>query len=121
MTSRAGTIALIGASLLSGCGDAPTDENIVRVEVRSAGPSAMASAPAKPALLADVVAFRLKRDECDQLRGEEATGPARAAFLRSGMERTCTGTDTALHTLRQRYASDPAVIAALAAYDSVIE
>ncbi|MGT2515213.1 hypothetical protein ACVOMT_14150 [Sphingomonas panni] len=75
----------------------------------------------KPVLPADVVAFRLKRDECDHLRGEEPTGPARAAFLKYGMERTCTGTDAALRALRQRHAHDPAAIAALAGYEDDIE
>jgi hypothetical protein len=113
--------AMLGMVLLSGCGDAPADEPSVRVEVRTVHPPEAPSPTPTPGLPVDVVAFRLKRDECDQLRGEEPTGPARAAALRYGMERTCTGTDAALRALRQRHAGDPAVIAALAGYDDAIE
>lgn len=113
--------AVLGVLLLSGCGDAPANEPSVRVEVRTIQPSAAPSPSPTRGLPVDVVAFRLKRDECDQLRGEEPTGPARAAALRYGMERTCTGTDAALRALRQRHVGDPAVIAALAGYDDTIE
>ncbi|WCP71520.1 MULTISPECIES: hypothetical protein [Sphingomonas] len=109
-------MATIGL-LLSGCGGAPSDAPVIHVETHRTD----ASTGNVPALPADVVAFRLKRDECDHLRGEEATGPARAAFLKYGMERTCTGTDAALRLLRQRHADDPAAIAALAGYADDIE
>lgn len=112
---------MIGAVLLSGCGGIPADEPTVRVQLHGVDAQTESLPSPKPTLPADVVAFRLKRDECDHLRGEEPTGPARAAFLKYGMERTCTGTDAALRALRQRHARDPAVIAALAGYDDDIE
>ena len=113
--------AIVGAVLLSGCGGTPTDEPTVRIQVHTVNAQTDSLPSPEPTLPADVVAFRLKRDECDHLRGEDPTGPARAAFLKYGMERTCTGTDAALHALRQRHAHDPAVIAALAGYDGDTE
>lgn len=117
---RSATMTM-GMFLLSGCGGAPTDAPTVHVEVHTTDPSAPNASSANPGLPADVIAFRLKRDECDHLRGEEPTGPARAAFLRYGMERTCTGTDAALAALRRRHADDPASITALAGYADRIE
>lgn len=109
-------MAAIGG-LLSGCGSAPADEPVIRVDTHRTD----ASASHVPDLPPDVVTFRLKRDECDHLRGEEPTDSARAAFLKYGMERTCTGTDAALAALRRRHAGNPAAIAALAGYADTIE
>lgn len=114
-------MAMVGAVLLSGCGGPPTQEPTVRVETHGAKAQTDSLPSPKPVLPADVVAFRLKRDECDHLRGEEPTGPARAAFLKYGMERSCTGTDAALRALRQSHAHDPAAMAALAGYEDDIE
>ncbi|MFD1036476.1 hypothetical protein ACFQ15_17720 [Sphingomonas hankookensis] len=111
--------AMIGLLLLlTGCGGGTADEPTIRVEIHRTG---AAASPTTAPLPADVIVFRMKRDECDHLRGEEPTGPARAAFLRYGMERTCTGTDAALRALRQRHANDPATIAALARHVDAIE
>lgn len=72
-------------------------------------------------LPADVVAFKTRRDECDHFRGEGADDEARDAQLEQDLNRTCKGTDSALARLRQRYAADAAVIAALANYESDVE
>lgn len=72
-------------------------------------------------LPAKVTAFIEQRDSCDHFRGEEAYDEERAAFLLERMKANCTGTDAALKNLRRRYARNPAVIAALRAYDWPIE
>lgn len=69
----------------------------------------------------DVIAFRAQRDRCDELRGEEPTDEARAAFLAHELGRTCRGTDAALAKLRKRYATSRTVSEALAGYDTAIE
>lgn len=69
----------------------------------------------------DVIAFRTRRDRCDQLRGEEPAAKARAAFLARELDRACNGTDAALARLKRRYAHSRAVTEALAEYDSTVE
>lgn len=78
-------------------------------------------AVAPETLPADVVAFKVRRDECDHFRGEDADDEARAAQLEQELNRTCKGTDSALAGLRRRYAANAAVIAALANYESDVE
>lgn len=83
------------------------------------GPAAIFASTRK--LPDDVVAFRARRDRCDQLRGEEPTDGERAALLSRELDRMCKGTDIALANLRKRYADSHLVVEALAAYDSAIE
>jgi len=85
----------------------------------AAAPTNTAAAP--DILPADVVAFKTRRDECDHFRGEDADDEARAAQLEKELNRTCTGTDSALAGLRRRYAGNAAVIAVLADYESDVE
>jgi len=121
------------ALLLAACGsderDASTSVDIAQpkaavaatrnvVEVAPANPSVSNTAPALPA---DLVAFRKRRDACDHLRGEEAYDAERAASLREGLERSCTGTDADLRALRERYSGNSAVMAALADYEDDVE
>lgn len=125
------TVILLGLAL-TGCGEQSgmAAEGSDVKEVASPAPSVVpppipistqSSAPKNAALPADVVAFRAKRDECDQFRGEEPYDAERAAFLEKALERTCSGTDAELKALRTRYASDAAAIKALAGYEDAIE
>lgn len=106
---------------------APTNENagataaVPQTDTDAAAGQSGAATAGDGSLPADVVSFRVKRDECDHFRGEEPSDDARAAFLAKATERTCTGSDAALASLRKRYANKPAVIAALASYDDEIE
>nr|WP_245405713.1 hypothetical protein [Sphingobium sp. Sx8-8] len=69
----------------------------------------------------EVTRFMVDRDGCDHFRGEEAYDAERRAYLQENIAELCTGTDGRLAMLRQRYARDPAVIAALSGYDDRIE
>lgn len=69
----------------------------------------------------EVTAFMVARDGCDHFRGEESQDAERRAFLESSIAKLCTGTDAKLAALRRRYGDDPAVVAALSAYDDRIE
>lgn len=92
------------------------------VLVGRAGDSAdVATTTSGEALPAEVIAFRTRRDTCDHVRGEDGYDAARAAFLAGEAARTCTGTDAALRTLRQRYADRPAVVTALSEYEDAVE
>ena len=82
---------------------------------------AAGDAPRPASRLADVVAFRQRRDECDHFRGEEPYDAKRAAFLRAALARTCKGTDAELAALRKRYAGNPAALRALAGYEPTVE
>lgn len=70
---------------------------------------------------AEVTAFMVDRDGCDHFRGEEPFDAERRAYLNESIRELCSGTDARLARLRQRYAADPDVIAALAPYESQIE
>lgn len=69
----------------------------------------------------EVTRYMVDRDSCDHFRGEEAYDVERLAFLQENIAELCTGTDTRLAVLRQRYAQDPAVMAALGGYEDRIE
>ena len=68
-----------------------------------------------------IVAFQKRRDACDHFRGEEPYDKQRAAFLKAQLAKTCKGSDRALATLRQRFATDPDALAALKGYEDRIE
>lgn len=70
---------------------------------------------------AEVTAFMVDRDGCDHFRGEEPFDAERRAYLEESIRELCSGTDARLARLRQRYASDPDVMAALAQYEDRIE
>lgn len=69
----------------------------------------------------EVTRYMVDRDGCDHFRGEEAYDMERRAFLQENISELCTGTDARLARLRERYARDPAVMAALSNYDDRIE
>lgn len=61
------------------------------------------------------------RDGCDHFRGEEPYDAERRAYLEKSIRDLCTGTDAKLADLRQRYARNQDVMAALAGYEGRIE
>ncbi|AEG47790.1 hypothetical protein Sphch_0088 [Sphingobium chlorophenolicum L-1] len=69
----------------------------------------------------EVTRYMVDRDGCDHFRGEEAYDAERLAYLQDNITALCTGTDTRLALLRQRYAHDPQVMSALSGYDERIE
>lgn len=69
----------------------------------------------------EVTRFMVDRDGCDHFRGEEPYDAERRAYLEQSIAELCTGTDTKLASLRQHYADDPDVIAALSDYEARIE
>ena len=73
------------------------------------------------ALPAEVQAFIAQRESCDHFRGEEGYDAERRAFLAKALDKTCTGTDRALAALRERFAAQPAVLAALKDFEVRIE
>lgn len=73
------------------------------------------------ALPAEVLAFIAQRESCDHFRGEEGYDAERRAFLAKALAKTCTGTDRALAALRERFAAQPAVLAALKDFEVRIE
>lgn len=117
----------IGGSVLAlaACGSAPDNAAATGHPLPADAPSlatpAAGDAPRPASRLADVVAFRQRRDECDHFRGEEPYDAKRAAFLRAALARTCKGTDVELAALRKRYAGNPAALRALAGYEPNVE
>ena len=69
----------------------------------------------------EVTNFMVDRDSCDHFRGEEPYDGERRVFLVESIAELCTGTDAKLAMLRQRYANNPAVMAALRGYEDHIE
>ena len=72
--------------------------------------AAAASGQADPP---DVVAFREKRDQCDELRGEDPTDRKSAkekAELRANTIKYCAGSDTALKLIRNKYAGNKKIV-----------
>lgn len=69
----------------------------------------------------EVTEFMVTRDSCDHFRGEEPYDAERRAYIAENIAELCRGTDMKLALLRQRYASDPSVIAALRGYEDQIE
>jgi hypothetical protein len=69
----------------------------------------------------EVTAFMVDRDGCDHFRGEQPYDAERRAYIAENVAELCTGTDARLAMLRRRYATDPAVMAALRGYEDQIE
>lgn len=69
----------------------------------------------------EVTEFMVARDSCDHFRGEEPYDAERRAYIAENIAELCRGTDIKLALLRQRYASDPSVMAALRSYEDKIE
>jgi hypothetical protein len=74
-----------------------------------------------PAPMPDVAAFIEKRDGCDHFRGEEPYDAERGAFINKAIAENCTGTDSALKTLRNRYKTNTKIMDKLKDYEDNIE
>ena len=70
---------------------------------------------------ADVASFIERRDLCDHFRGEEPYNEERRKFLEKNIVELCTGTDSKLVNLKQKYRRNPAVIKRLSLYEEDIE
>ncbi|RJG56754.1 hypothetical protein D0Z70_05300 [Sphingobium terrigena] len=69
----------------------------------------------------EVTQFMVARDSCDHFRGEEPYDAERRAYIEENVAELCHGSDATLAMLRRRYATDPAVTAALHSYEDRIE
>lgn len=69
----------------------------------------------------EVTQFMVARDSCDHFRGEEPYDAERRAYIEENVAELCHGSDATLAMLRRRYATDPAVTAALHGYEDRIE
>lgn len=70
---------------------------------------------------ADVASFIDQRDLCDHFRGEEPYDEERRKFLEKNIIELCTGTDSKLANLKEKYQGDSAVIERLSLYEEDIE
>lgn len=70
---------------------------------------------------ADVAAFIEQRDLCDHFRGEEPYNEERRKFLAKNIVELCTGTDTMLAHLKEKYRRHAAVLERLSLYEHNIE
>ncbi len=70
---------------------------------------------------ADVAAFIEQRDLCDHFRGEEPYNEERRKFLERNIVELCTGTDSKLANLKEKYRGKAAVIKRLSEYEEDIE
>lgn len=69
----------------------------------------------------EVTTFMVDRDGCDHFRGETPYDEERRVYLAQSVAELCTGSDARLAWLRERYATDPVVTAALSGYADRIE
>jgi len=81
--------------------------------------AACAATPATP----DLATFLERRAMCDHWRGEvpDPPDPERLRELQKGIADSCTGTDSQLAALKQRYRDDPVVTKQLAQYEDRVE
>lgn len=70
---------------------------------------------------ADVASFIEQRDFCDHFRGEEPYNEERRKFLEKNIVELCTGSDSKLANLKEKYRLNPAVIKRLSLYEEDIE
>lgn len=128
--------SLLIAGWLSGCDKAGTgtEKPVAPVAVptistqpadssvpASASVAGSAAALSEPVLPAEIITFREKRDLCDHFRGEEVYDAKRAAVLAAEVAKNCRGTDRALADLRQLYANNAKLLAALKDYEDKVE
>ena len=73
------------------------------------------------ALPEDVVVFSEKRDGCDHFRGEYPYNEERRKFLLKNITELCTGTDSDLVKLKEKYKENSLVLEKLASYEKSIE
>ena len=72
-------------------------------------------------LPADVAAFLKQRDLCDHFRGEEPYDEQRRKFLEKNIIEYCTGTDSKLANLREKYRMNPVVMDRLSVSEEDVE
>lgn len=70
---------------------------------------------------ADVTTFNEQRDLCDHFRGEESHDEGRRKFLEQNINEYCTGTDSKLACLKEKYRGNPLVMGLLSVYEEDIE
>jgi hypothetical protein len=70
---------------------------------------------------ADVAAFIEQRDLCDHFRGEDPYDEERKKFLEKNIIELCTGTDSKLANLKEKYRGNSTVIERLSLYEEDIE
>ena len=69
----------------------------------------------------DVASFIEQRDLCDHFRGEEPYDEERKKFLEKNIMELCTGTDSKLVDLKEKYRGNSAIIECLSLYEDDIE
>ena len=70
---------------------------------------------------ADVATFIEQRDLCDHFRGEEPYDEERRKFLEKNIVELCTGTDSKLANLKEKFRGNSAIIERLSLYEEDIE
>ena len=70
----------------------------------------------------DVTKFIENRDICDHFRGEPYEhDERRRAFVEKQLNKYCTGTDTELAKLKQRYSDNPTILRRLDSFETCVE
>jgi hypothetical protein len=70
----------------------------------------------------DVTQFIENRDTCDHFRGEPYEhDESRRAFVEKQLNTYCTGTDTELVKLKQRYSDNPPILRRLNSFETCVE
>lgn len=70
---------------------------------------------------ADIEAFIDRREICDHFRGEDAYDAERGRFLAQQTEESCTGTDSELVRLKDKYKNDNAIMQLLERFEIDVE
>jgi hypothetical protein len=70
---------------------------------------------------ADIARFIEQRDLCDHFRGEEPYDEERRKFLEKNIIELCSGTDSKLANLKEKYRENSVVIERLSVYEEDIE
>lgn len=65
--------------------------------------------------------FVVRREQCNQFRGEEAYDAARGRELAAKMTKFCRGTDAELARLKHRYRRNSAVRRTLGRFEATVE
>lgn len=69
----------------------------------------------------DLTAFQKKRDACDHFRSEEPVDADRASKINDEIRKFCTGTDSDLLLLKDKYKGDASAMRVLSSYEEHIE
>jgi hypothetical protein len=76
---------------------------------------------AEAAIPVDVTKFIVRREKCDHFRGEESYDEKRGQYLAKQIFKYCTGTDSQLRALKNRYKLNSEVSKRLSEFDERIE